>query len=260
MIFRANIQDADLDCASSVFTKLCFISFYGCAKLSKKAVQNFFSKCNSLEALCVDECTWLADDILHAVAKHHPHLFELTISDAPLITDEGAAHLASCCPDLGHFDLKDCAMLCGSFLQELGRCDVFALTLTECPKIREEPLLAFIAERGEDLCHLFVTKNVHITDKTLKALARFCPQLDELSVDGCQNIGEAGFSALIPVCQQLTYLSANNCMFSAAALDTMSATISTRMRHLCISECDVLNDQHIEQITARAANIDELHI
>ena len=260
MIFRAHIEDADLDAASSVFTKHCSIFFYGCTKLSEKAVQSFFRECNWLSVLGVDGCTWLTDNMLRVVAEHHTYLFELTFSNAPLITDEGAAHLASCCSDLGKIHIKNCALLGDVFIRQLGRCDVFGLNLTDCPNTSEEALLEFIAETGDNLTYFSISDNLRVTFKTLQALARFCPLLEVLMVDGCQNIDDAGFITLFPACQQLTYFSAYNCTFSAAALDMMSATISTRMRHLCISECDVFNDQHIEQITARAANIDELHI
>lgn len=260
MVFPTHVQDADLEAAYSALSQVSSVSFIKCLGLSSKCLENLFNTCGSLMIVAFEECTWLTDDTLYAAAVGSPNLQKLRIGDAPLVTDEGAARVASVCPFLGCIDFRNCAMIGDAFVRELCSCDIYYLSLAECPQVTEEALLALIAETGKNLVTFVVPSNERITDRTIQALAQYCPQLQELEICSCPNITDAGLSALVPICHSLTFLSADGCSFSSVSFNALSKSIGSQLLNLSISECNGLCDAHIEQITARSSCLEELNI
>eukprot|EP01032_Pedospumella_encystans_P014509 gene14509-16656_t len=260
MNFSGHVQDADMEEALLALRQADAISLNECAHISDKCAQNFFDQCGSLYSLIIRGCTWLTDDTLRVVADCHPDLEVFRISDAPMITDAGLTYVASHCHGLDIVELEKCILVGDSFIRMLGSLQVPYLNISECPQVSEEALLAFIAETGDKLLTFAVSFNERITDRTLQALAQYCPHLLNLDVGDCINVTDAGLSALILACEELIVLYVEGCVLSSATLHMLSTTICTNIEKICVTDCLDMRDRHIEQLTSRATLIQELGI
>eukprot|EP01032_Pedospumella_encystans_P010288 gene10288-12040_t len=128
-----------------------------------------------------------------------------------------------------------------------------------CPLITEEAFLNLISDSKVELQTVIANGNDCITGKVLQELALNSPGLRELMIAGCTQVTDEGIAAISTACQELTLLSASNCNLSTLALDALSADISYELETLSLLDCPNLNDTHVEQITARAGDMDCLH-
>jgi len=257
--FDADTTDEDLTATSFAFPKVKSIVFDECTQLSNIAIESVLRKCNQLMYLELLGCAQLTDQTMKLVADHNTSLFQLVLRDLPDITDERTAQTIFRCKSLNVLELENCGQLGDLVVRALGGNSLSDFSFTECAAISEDSLLAFIEKSGKNLRSLRMPENNSVTDRTLHALARYCPLLDVIDVDGCVNIGETGFNAFIKAAQRLTSLSIMGTSLSAAILDNMSSCISTQLTFLCVTD-SALSDAHMEKLPSRAILLEQLLI
>jgi len=223
------ITDAALSALANDCHKLQNLDLSCCSNVSDTGVITLAQKCSPLKKLNLNS-TLVTDAGVSAVAKNCTNLEDLNLSSDPIdagnrITDVALRAIAQHLPTLQLLHLGWCSGISDSGVIELAR---------NCHALKELDLgNTLVTDAGvsaiasncpmlEDLD--LTTDNARLlTDKSVIALARHCPRLrvlnlcgiavtdvgmeafrlgvcslEELTLDGCKGVSDAGVAALLP--------------------------------------------------------------
>eukprot|EP01079_Euglenida_sp_SAG-EU17-18_P009327 gene9327-1679_t len=155
-----------------------------CDQLRDSALYDWCCTCphlslSQLKQLCLSGCALVDDGTLCSIAASCPLLDTVTVARCPLVTDVGAVALAGACSLLRKFDLEGC---------KAG--DPLAIALAVLPL--------------EEL------RCTGISDAGVLAMAKQCPDLEEVYLDGTP-VTSAGLESLVTYCARLRVLHFSGC-------------------------------------------------
>jgi len=177
---------------------LTFLDLTRCEAMRDETLRTVGDTCHKLHTVLLYATPSFGDKGLEGLARGVPLLTHLDMTGNKLITDVGVSALAQHCPALRVLHLMWCTPLTDASLHALG----------------ESPSAAACAASGvpsgrRDLRLLSMHGNSNITAGGMESLARGCPKLEVLDINGCKNLGPyrnnlAELQRIFPKLQQLT--------------------------------------------------------
>ena len=221
---ESKITDAALSALANDCHKLQNLDLSCCSNISDTGVITLAQKCSALKKLDLNS-TGVTDAGVSAVAKNCTNIEDLDLSDTDnRITDVALRAIAQHLPTLQLLHLGWCSGISDSGVIELARnCHALkALDLSNT--LFTDASVSAIASNCPMLEDLNLTTDDAslLTDKSVIALARHCPSLrvlnlcgtavtdvgmeafrigvcslEELTLDGCKDVSDAGVAALL---------------------------------------------------------------
>jgi hypothetical protein len=198
----------------SMFTsKLKKLDIYICDHLSDSSVINFIThNNNSLTYLSLAGCNRITDEAVLSVAKNCPRLEHLDLRACGLISDVSIESVAMNCPYLHHLnvgrvrDREKITMKSICLIAENTK--VAVLGLAGCD-MTDECLILLAKCRGKSLERISVNNCYRITNKSIQAYVKYCPNLSVFEMKECHWIDDWGSVAelvqrkvLLTLCDQ----------------------------------------------------------
>jgi len=172
---------ASSQCAS----KLVHLNLSGMRHATDVGMVAVAEACPNLTHLDMTRMETLRDDSLIAVAKNCPQLRYLNLYACAHFLDPGVVAIAQGCPLLEFVDLCGTHSVTDVSIQALasGCPRITSLNLTWVTKIGDASLEA-IGEHLRALCFLSVHGNRRMSDEGVRHIAKGCPKLEVLDVNG----------------------------------------------------------------------------
>jgi len=167
IVFPDDAEPSDLALAAPVLTFVAVIHLIDCLQLTNKSVQLLLQKCGSLESLVLAGCSWLEDETLRIVAKHHPDLQQYILGDCPLVTDAGVAHVLLKCPEIAEVQWDGCEHVGKQAMAALENHTILSLFITTCPNVSDASLVKFFQNNKNKMDTIVMSENEQLTDKVL---------------------------------------------------------------------------------------------
>uniref|UniRef100_A0A8C5WH41 F-box and leucine rich repeat protein 13 n=1 Tax=Leptobrachium leishanense TaxID=445787 RepID=A0A8C5WH41_9ANUR len=207
----------------------------------------------------------------------------LSLAYSRKFTDKGLQYLGSGkgAHKLIYLDLSGCTQIsvdgfkyiagCNS-LQQLEINDMYTLTdnciialLEKCQNITSVSLLgsphltdaAFkVLAQGRKLVKFKIEENNRITDASLKAITKSCPNLKHIYMADCQNITDVGLKT-ISTLKNATVLNIADCIriSDAGVRQVVEGTSGAKIRELNLSNCLRVSDLSLLRIAQKCHNI-----
>lgn len=193
--------------------KLEKLDIYICDHLADSSVHSFITHSDfSLTYISLAGCNRITDDAVLSVAKHCPKLEHLDLRACGLISDVSISAIAMNCTYLHHLnvgrvrDREKITMQSISLIAQHTR--VAVLGLAGCD-MTDECLILLAQRRGRGLERISVNNCYRITNKTVQAYVKYCPNLSVFEMKECHWIDDWGSVAdlvqrkvLLTLCDQ----------------------------------------------------------
>ncbi|KAI8328346.1 hypothetical protein BD560DRAFT_485541 [Blakeslea trispora] len=170
------------------------LDIYICDHLSDSSVYAVISHRNCfLTYLSLAGCNRITDEAVLNVAKYCPRLEHLDLRACGLISDTSIQAIANCCPRLHHLnvgrvrDREKITMLSINLIAQ--KTQVAVLGLAGCD-MTDECLILLAKCRGEKLERISVNNCYRITNKTVQAYVKYCPNLSVFEMKECHWIDD----------------------------------------------------------------------
>lgn len=196
------LTDASLLCLARHCPELEALLAHGIPGFTRVGLRALALGCPRVATLELSRCASLDDDALNAIAASLPNLKQLVVEDCAGVTDDGLAVLASGCRHMTRVDVSGCprvgefgdrALLAlGRYCQDLVRLDMFG-----CAHVQDAGIIA-VARGCPQLEELRVTGCRELSGKALSKLAR-CRNLRDLSIAGCERVKDADLCRLVGI-------------------------------------------------------------
>lgn len=173
--------------------------------------------------------TTLNDDIL--IALLNPRITRLKLSRIPFITNLALIKIGEQCPNLQYFsierDLDRLRVEYGEYLSKLDDEGIVEL-VSNCHQIK----------------HLDISW-CYLTNQSVFAIAKNCPELEFLNLDGNHQIDDSGINALSKNCRNLKVLKLKDCRIK----DISSiGTYKLPLTELYLYRCDNVSNESLKTI------------
>ncbi|XP_073154407.1 EIN3-binding F-box protein 1-like isoform X2 [Henckelia pumila] len=232
--------------------------------------------CHSLDKLDLSECSSISNTGLAAIAKSCPNLSSLMIESCPRIGDEGLQAIGRYCPKLQSVTIKDCplvgdqgvASLVSSGSKVLSKVKLQGLDVTDYSvavigrygnRITNLVLggLQNVSQKGfwvmgnarglHMLSTLAVTSCRGVTDLSLEALGKGCPNLKHVSIRKCCSVSDLGMVAFSKAASLLESLQLEECdrVTQMGFLNAISISNST-LKSVSLVKCLGIKDVRMD--------------
>jgi len=159
-----------------------------CAWLKPAYLKFIFLFCSELKKLNLSGNTQLKYDTWGNLNRLK-YLLSLDLSHCTQLTNLDMRAIAMACPMLDDIVLEDCPNITDMGVMEvIDRCRFLSRLNLDYTPITNKTLVAL--SRASDLTHLSIKGNETVTERGIAALARTCPALKILNVQGCRLISE----------------------------------------------------------------------
>ncbi|OBZ90945.1 Antagonist of mitotic exit network protein 1 [Choanephora cucurbitarum] len=170
------------------------LDIYICDHLSDSSIYAFISHHNCfLSYLSLAGCNRITDDAILNVARHCPRLEHLDLRACGLISDTSIQAIANCCPRLHHLNVgrvRDREKITMQSINLIAqKTQVAVLGLAGCD-MTDECLILLAKCRGEKLERISVNNCYRITNKTIQAYVKYCPNLSVFEMKECHWIDD----------------------------------------------------------------------
>lgn len=190
-----------------------------CKKLTDKGFTAVASGCHNLKMLCLDGCKLVTDSLLQTLSQNCSKLEELGLASCSKITDLGLCHLSE------------------------GTRYIKALDVSKCTNVGDLGIGKIISSSGESLVSVKLLDCFKVTDVTVFALAKSCPNLEILVIGGCCDVTDESLRALIDSCgENIKSLRLDGC---EKLTDLSLKSVISNCRNLValdIGSCDKVTD------------------
>jgi len=193
------------------------INLNECRGITDETLEFVAERCPQLQILAVNRCR-ITDVGISAINKNCPHLRKLSYQQCTDISDAALDAIATkCplletllaaihCPQLGHAPLKKADKQ--KSIQEEGKTLDFlgGLAADSRHKLTDFHVINILSDdvKPDEVTNINLNACMGITDKTLKVVAKRCPQLQILTVNRCRIITDVGIVSIIENCRIIT--------------------------------------------------------
>ncbi|KAM8972109.1 F-box and leucine-rich repeat protein 13 [Pelodytes ibericus] len=254
-----------------------------CQSLNDESMRIICEGCPALLYLNLSH-TDVTNTSLRVMSRCLLNLQYLSLAYSKQFTDKGLQYLGSGkgCHKLIYLDLSGCNQIsidgfrflaagCTS-LQQLKIHDTFTLTdncilalLEKCQNITSVSLLgsphlsdaAFkILAQGRKLVKIRIEGNHRITDASIKAISKSCPNLKHIYLADCQKITDAALKA-ISALKNITVLNVADCIriSDPGVRQVLEGTSGNKIRELNLTNCLRVSDLSLLRIAQKCHNI-----
>ncbi|KZV18880.1 Ein3-binding f-box protein 4 [Dorcoceras hygrometricum] len=248
------------------------LSLWNLHSVGDEGLHEISRNCHSLVKLDVSECSSISNDGLAAIAKSCPNLASITIESCPRIGNEGLQAIGRYCPNLHSVTIKDCPLVgdqgvsglvssgCSVLskvkLQGLGISDYSLAVIGRCGNAISCLVLAGlhnVSQKGfwvmgnalglRMLSTLMVTSCRGITDLSLEALGKGCPNLKHASIRKCCFVSDHGIVAFSKAARLLENLVLEECnrITKIGFLNAISGSYS-KLKSVSLVKCMGIKD------------------
>jgi hypothetical protein len=198
---------------SSYFNKLEKLDIYICDHLADSSIQTLICHNSStLTYLSLAGCNRITDDAVLSIAEYCPKLEHLDLRACGLISDVSIQAIAENCPRLHHLNVgrvRDREKITMQSINLIAqKTQVAVLGLAGCD-VTDECLILLAKCRGSGLERISLNNCYRITNKTVQAYVKYCPNLSVFEMKECHWITDWGSVAelvsrkvLLTLCDQ----------------------------------------------------------
>ncbi|KAK9268308.1 hypothetical protein L1049_000055 [Liquidambar formosana] len=163
-----------------------------CPSISNKGLIAIAEKCPNLAALSIESCSKIGNEALQAIGRFCPKLQSISIKDCPLVGDHGVASLFS------------------SATSSLTKVKIQTLNITDFS-------LAVIGHYGKAITSLILSGLQNVSEKGFWVLgnAQGLERLVSLSITSCRGITDVSLEAMGKGCPNLKYMCLRKCCFTS---------------------------------------------
>ncbi|KAK8520303.1 hypothetical protein V6N12_004253 [Hibiscus sabdariffa] len=218
---------------------LRILSLWNLSSVGDEGLCEIADGCHQLEKLDLFHCPAITDKSLLALAKGCPTLKDLTIEGCANIGNEGLQAIARSCPNLKSISIKNCPLV-GD--QGIASMLSSALSLT---KVKLQALnitdvsLAVIGHYGKQVTDLSLTSLPNVSEKGFWVMGNGhgLQKLKSFAVTSCRGVTDLGLEAVAKGCPNLQQLRLHRCAFlSDNGLVSFAKTASS-LESLQLEEC-----------------------
>lgn len=192
---------------SQYLNRLEKLDIYICDHLVDVSLKSFIQHNPMLTYLSLAGCNRITDDAIFDVAKHCPQLEYLDLRACGLITDRSIEAIAMNCPNLHHLNVGRVRDREKITIQSIGliakKTKVAVLGLAGCD-MTDECMIQLAQCRGEGLERISVNNCYRITNKTVQAYVKYCPNLSVFEIKECHWVDD--WSAVAELVQRKVLL------------------------------------------------------
>ncbi|XP_073066939.1 EIN3-binding F-box protein 1-like [Primulina eburnea] len=197
--------------------------------------------CHSLVKLDLSECSSISNNGLAAIAKSCPNLTSITIESCPRIGNDGLQAIGKYCPKLQSVTIKDCplvgdqgvASLVSSGSKVLSKVKLQGLDITDYS-------VAMIGRYGNTITNLVLVGLHNVSQKGFWVMgnALGLHMLSTLTVTSCRGITDLSLEALGKGCPNLKHASIRKCCFVSDLGIVAFSKAASLLENLQLEECD----------------------
>ncbi|KAL2228937.1 UNVERIFIED_CONTAM: EIN3-binding F-box protein 1 [Sesamum indicum] len=252
------------------------LSLWNVPSIGDEGIFEIARECHSLEKLDLCQCPSISNSGLAAIAESCPNLTSLTIESCPNIGNESLQAIAKFCPKLQSITIKDCALvgdqgiasLLSSASTVLTKLKLQALNITDYSvavighygmSITNLVLcgLQNVSQKGfwvmgnakglQTLSSLTITSCKGVTDLSLEAVGRGCPNLKHMCLRKCCFVSDNGLVAFAKAAGSLESLQLEevNRITQLGILTALSSCIS-KLKSVSLVKCMGIKDLSTE--------------
>ncbi|KAJ4812083.1 F-box/LRR-repeat protein 2 [Rhynchospora pubera] len=212
--FYPGVTDSDLDSVADSVPHLRLLHLKNCKAISDAGLAAIGNGLPSLESLDVSNCRKLTDKGFAAVASGCRNLRSLYLTGCRLVTDSLLQTLFENCLKLEELGLASCFKITDSGLTHLseGPRNIRTIDVSKCTNVGDLGVGKIISTSGESLVSVKLLDCSKVTDVTVFALAKSCPNLEVLVIGGCSDVTDESLRAVISSCgKNIRSLRLNSC-------------------------------------------------
>lgn len=204
------ISDTGLVAIGNSLPSLESLDVSHCRRLTDKGFKAVVSGCRNLKRLHLPGCRLVTDSLLRTLSNCSK-LEELGLASCPKITDSGLCHLSE------------------------GPRHIKAIDLSKCTNVSDLGIGKIISSSGESLLSINLLDCFKVTDVTVFAVAKSCPNLEVLVIGGCCDITDESLNAIVYSCGK-------------------------NLRSLRLDRCEKLTDLSLKSVISNCENLEVLDI
>ncbi|XP_022893426.1 EIN3-binding F-box protein 1-like isoform X2 [Olea europaea var. sylvestris] len=222
-----------------------------CPSISNKSIVAIAKSCPNLTALTVESCLNIGNESLQAVGKCCPKLQSITIKDCPLVRDQGVASLLSSASSLMKVKLQtlnisDCSL---AVIGHYGK-SITSLVLSGLQNVSQKGFWVMGNARGlQTLASLAITSCRGVTDLSLEAIGKGCPNLKQMCIRKCFFVSDNGLVAFAKAVGSLESLQLEECnrITQTGILNAIS-NCNSKLKSLTLVKCMGIKDLSPESL------------
>ncbi|KAG6957188.1 hypothetical protein JG687_00010145 [Phytophthora cactorum] len=257
------------------------LNLSGCCAIRNSILRQIPFRCPELRCLDLSNCPQVTNTVIRAVLQGCSNLQTLQldgcrhITDAAFQPDHSPFYALHACTSLKVVSFARCSQLTKDLVLFLRiHDDAIHLLLRSATDLQRLNLSfmdisdkAFTTEpsdqrngfyaMGRALRAIDLTQS-SITDATLFALAKHCPQLEEVKLSCCSEITDVGIEALVRSCRCLRTLDLNNCALVTDRGVGMIGAYGQRLERLNLSWCMNITDKSVVDVARGCEHLQEV--
>lgn len=217
-----------------------------CPLISDEGLIAIAQKCPNLTALTIDSCLGISNDGLQAVACGCPNLVSISIKDCPLVGDKGISKLVSCTSSslkkikLHNVNISDVSL---AVIGHYGKA-VTSISLTALHNVNERGFWVMgNAQNMVSLTSCTISCCPGVTDRSLEAISKGCPRLQQLGIRMSCNLSDTGLKSITGFARNLECLQLEECN-GITLVGVLNGLLnsSIRFRSLALVKCLGIRD------------------
>ncbi|KAL4560219.1 hypothetical protein LXL04_032368 [Taraxacum kok-saghyz] len=241
------------------------LSIYG----NNARVVEIANECHLLEKLQLSHCPRISDKSLIAIANNCPNLTSLSIESCSNIKNEGLQEIGKKCPNLKSILIKNCSQIgdqgvaslvssassslmkvklhglnvtdtCLAVIGHYGMA-LTELTLVDLPVVTEKGFWVMGSGQGlQKLKSLLIMNCNGVTDVSLEALGRGCPNLKLISIKK-SGLSDSGLVSFAKSSQSLESILLEECHV-ITQLGIFGFIVNSTIKNLSLTKCFGIKD------------------
>lgn len=221
-----------------------------CSSISNKGLAAIAKSCPNLTSITIESCSRIGNEGLQAIGKYCPKLQSVAIKDCPLVGDQGVASLVSSgstilsTVKLQGLDITDYSV---AVIGRYGNT-ITNLVLGGLHNVSQKGFWVMGNALGlHMLSTLTVTLCRGITDLSLEALGKGCPNLKHASIRRCCFVSDLGIVAFSKAASLLENLQLEECdrVTQLGFLNALSSS-NSKLKSVSLVKCMGIKDVHTE--------------
>ncbi|XP_059609445.1 F-box/LRR-repeat protein 15-like isoform X2 [Phlebotomus argentipes] len=172
--------------------------------LDGEVLPKIAENCRKLKRIILINQKWLTDDVLYELLINNIHVKIFDIRGSKKITYNGLRPLTEFCKELISISIVDMPMS-NEFLRTLHWIELKKAEFSHATGFNAKSVDLFIRKHPKLECIDLQETGVDVK-RILRTIAKTCPNLFFLDVDGCENVSEGAIRNVAQKCSQIKYI------------------------------------------------------
>ncbi|KAK1265981.1 F-box/LRR-repeat protein 12 [Acorus gramineus] len=278
----AEMQDSSLLHLRSIGRTLRSLSLRCCFGITDAGITNMSAGCPHLVSVTLYRSN-VTDVGIKALAESCPGLESVNLSHCTLISDAGIGALSRGCPGIRAMVLSSCQGVTGTGFHGCSSSLVFVVA--DCCPLTPEGILGVVSGggleylnvmglrswvsrdgldglgggRARNLRFLNLQACMFVRDKSVSAISRGCPNLEEWNLAACHEVHAPGWVEIGSNCANLKALHVNRCRNLCDSGLQCIGEGCVRLTRLYMNGCRMVTDVGLESFRRRRPEVQVRH-